>query len=127
MVFWGLVGYFVPESLHCSTQEIYLQTSICLSLYLLNHLAEFCQTCYITSSNGKGVQEQHYFPLCPSVPRPSICLSHCLLLNHWAEFNQTYYITSLHSKVVREQHFVSLHPSIPASFFHPSVHHAISS
>ena len=35
--------------------------SICPSCYLLlNHWAEFNQTCYITHS--KGVREQHYFP-----------------------------------------------------------------
>ena len=40
---------------------------------LLNPLAEFNQTCYITSPHGKGVGEQHYFSIyCLSV-RPSVC------------------------------------------------------
>ena len=54
-------------------QSIYLsirpskRPSVHLSRYLLlNHWAEFYQTCYITSSHGKGVQEQHYF-LCACV------------------------------------------------------------
>ena len=68
---------------------------ICLSNYLLlNRRAEFNQTCYITTSYGKGVREQHFF-LC--VRRASICPSR-LLLNHFAEFNQTCYITSPHGK-----------------------------
>ena len=46
-------------------------SSISLSRYLLlNHWAEFNQTCYITSPHGKGVREQHNFFLRPSV-RPS--------------------------------------------------------
>ena len=75
---------------------------------LLNHWAEFNQTCYITSPHGKGVREQHCF-LC--VRSPSICPSRYLLLNHWAEFNQTCYITSPHGKNVREQHYFSVRPS----------------
>ena len=83
--------------------------SICLSHYLLlNHWAEFSQTCYITSPHGKGVREQHFFPC---VHRPFICLSHYLLLNHWADFNQTCYITSPHGKGVQEQHYFSICPS----------------
>ena len=63
---------------------------------LLNHRAEFNQTCYMTSPHGKGVQEQHYVSsIRPSVQRPSICLSCYLFLNHWMEFNQTCYMTSL--------------------------------
>ena len=34
---------------------------------LQKHWAEFNQTCYITSPNGKGVQEQHYFSVRPVV------------------------------------------------------------
>ena len=46
--------------------------SICLSCcLLLNHWAEFNQTCYITSPHGKDVREQHYF----FVPLSSIDLS----------------------------------------------------
>ena len=38
-----------------------VRLSVCLSCYLLlNHRAEFYQTCYITSPHGKDVQEQHY-------------------------------------------------------------------
>ena len=68
--------------------------------------------------HGKGVREQHFFPVRPSsvhlsvhlifcvsfrpcVPRPSICLSHYLFLNHWAEFYKTCYIISPHGKGVR--------------------------
>ena len=44
---------------------------------LLNHWAEFYQTCYTTSPNGKGVQEQHYFSVrssvYASVVRPFVC------------------------------------------------------
>ena len=32
---------------------------------ILNYWVEFYQTCYITSPHGKGVQEQHYFCMCP--------------------------------------------------------------
>ena len=42
--------------------------SVCLSRYLLqNHLAEFYQICYISSTYSKGVREQYYFSMCPSV------------------------------------------------------------
>ena len=45
-----------------------VRRSICLSRYLLlNCKAEFNQTCFITSPHGKGVREQHYFSVCPSV------------------------------------------------------------
>ena len=63
--------------------------SVCPSHYLLNHWVEFYQSCYITSSHGKGVQEQHYFSVCWS----SIHFSYTyLLLNHRAEVNHTCYI-----------------------------------
>ena len=57
-----------------------LPPSICLSSYLLNHWAEFNQTCYITSP-------PILFFLCIFlfVCHPPICLS-CYLLNHKAEF-----------------------------------------
>ena len=70
--------------------------SVCPSRYLLlNHWLEFYQTCYITSSYSKGVQEQNYFSVRASVRRLFIWLSHYLLLNLKAEFNQTCYITPL--------------------------------
>ena len=59
-----------------------LRPSVRPSRYLLlNHLAEFYQTFYITSPYYmyKGVREQHYFQ---SV-RAAICPSRYLLLNHW--------------------------------------------
>ena len=93
---------------------------MCPSRYLLlNHWAEFNQTCYITSPNGKGCDSNIIFPCV----RPSICPSRYLLLNHWAEFNQTCYITSHHSKGVRELHYFSVRPSGVC----PSVRHTISS
>ena len=65
---------------------------------LLNHWAEFNQTCYIISPHSKGVREQHYFPVCLSGVSPS-----CYFLqNHWTEFNQTCDITTPHSKGVGE-------------------------
>ena len=73
--------------------------SVCpLRCLLLNHWAEFNQTCYITFPHGKNVQEQHYFSICPS----GICSSR-YLLNHWVEFNQTCYIISPHGEGVGEQ------------------------
>ena len=49
---------------------------LCVSHYLLlNHWAEFNQTCYITSPHGKNVLEQHYFSLCPSVLPSSVHMS----------------------------------------------------
>ena len=93
-------------------QPIHL--SVCLSHYLLlNHWAEFYQTCYITSPHGKGF---HFLCLCMSMPRrPAICPSCFLLLNHWAEFNQTCYISSPHGKGVWDQHYFSVPPSFCAS------------
>ena len=79
----------------------------------LNHCAEFNQSCYIIFPHGKGVREQRYFSV-----RPSICPSRYLLLNHWAEFNQTCYITFPHDKGVREQYYFSLRPSICSSRYH---------
>ena len=38
-----------------------VRPSIWPSCYLLNHRAEFNQTCYITSPHRYGVREQHYF------------------------------------------------------------------
>ena len=66
-------------------------SSIHLSVTLLpTPWTEFNQTCYITFPRGKGVPEQHYFSI-----RPSICPSGYLLLNHWFEFHQTCYISFL--------------------------------
>ena len=50
--------------------------SICLSHYLLlNHCAEFNETCYITSPPGKVVWKQRYFAMCPLSVHLSIMLS----------------------------------------------------
>ena len=50
--------------------------SVCRWRYLLLNLwVEFYQTCYITSPHGKGVQEQHYFSVCPSSIHLSVRLS----------------------------------------------------
>ena len=87
--------------------------SACLSRYLLlNHWAEFYQTCYITSPHGKGVREQHYFSVRLSV-HLSVHLSVKLSppYNHWVEFNQTCDITSSQGKGVWEQRFFSVRPS----------------
>ena len=86
--------------------------SICQSRYLLlNHWAALYQTCYITSSHGKGVRDQQYFFLCRQfVVSPFI--RHSLFLNQGAEFNQTCYVTFPHSKDVQEQHYFSMHPSV---------------
>ena len=83
--------------------------SICSSRYLLlNQLAEFNQTCYITFPHSKDVREQHYYSVRPSVWRLSICPSCYFLLNHWAELNQTCYMTSPRGKGVGEE----VHPSV---------------
>ena len=85
-----------------------MNASICPSSYILqNHWAEFKQICYMTSPHGKGVWEQQYFSVHPSVWHRSICPSH-YLLNHWAKFNQTCYMTSPHSKDVCEQYYFSI-------------------
>ena len=93
---------------------------------LLNHWEEFIQICYITSSHGKSVWEQHYF-LCvfihPCVFHLYICPSRYLLQNHWVKFNQTcyMYITSPHGKGVQEQcyfHVCIQHLSICPSHYH---------
>ena len=94
--------------------------SICPSRYLLlNHWAEFNQTCYITSPRGKGVQEQLYF----SVHLP-ICPSRYLLLNHWPKFNQTCYITFPHGWDCESN---IIFQCVCASVICPPVCHAISS
>ena len=74
--------------------EDIVNASICpcvrLSHYLLlNHWAEFYQTCYITFPYGRGVQEQHSCVRLSSV-HLSVTLSP---LNHWAEFSQICCIT----------------------------------
>ena len=101
----------------CASNVIFLcvrpcvrRPSIFLSHYLLNTGRNSTKICYIISSHGKGVREQHYFSVRSSV-RPSICLSRYLLLNHWVEFNQTWHITSFHSNEAREQHYFSMRPS----------------
>ena len=53
-----------------------VRPSVCPSRYLLlNHWVEFYQTCCFTSPNGKGVREQHYFSVHPSVCLSSVHLS----------------------------------------------------
>ena len=51
----------------CESNIIFLFVHLpsnCLSHYLLlNHWAEFNQSCLITSPHDKGVREQHYFSL----------------------------------------------------------------
>ena len=128
------LGGIQPNLLHhfpsCKVREQHYFSicppSICPSRYLLlNHRAEFNQTCYITSPHGKVVQEQHYFSVFPSVLPLSVDLSIILylLLNRWVEFNQTCYITSPYGKGVQEQHCFF----VPPSSIHPSVCHTISS
>ena len=76
---------------------------------LLNHWAEFSQTCYITFPHGKGVQEQHYF----SVHLLSVHLS--IMLSPpkpQGRIQPTCYITSPHSKGVKEQHYFLVCPSV---------------
>ena len=98
---------------------------------LLNHWAEFYQTCYITLPHGTGVCEQNNFPCARPSARPCVHLSvrHALILNHWAKINQTCYITSPHGKGVREQHyfFSCARPSVRTSVVSLSVRTAISS
>ena len=124
--FFKAMGILLTPPSICPS-SVRLSLPVKLSLFL-NHLAEFYQTCYITSPHGKGVREQVIF-LCvrPCVRRPSICLSHYLLLHHWAEFNQTCYFTSPHGMVVRHQPYFSVHLPARASVARPCVRHAISS
>ena len=50
--------------------------SICPSRNLLvNHWAEFNQTCYIIFPNGKDMREQYHFPVRPSSVHLSVTLS----------------------------------------------------
>ena len=67
MGYWECLSLSVrPTDRPCVRLAIH--PSICPSHYLLINLwAEFCQTCYITFPHGKGVQEQHYFFVHPSV------------------------------------------------------------
>ena len=103
--------------MHPSVDLCIQRPSICSSCYLLlNHWAEFNETCHMTSPHGMGVREQHYFSVCPSMCPGCMtsCLSHSLLLNQWAK-NQACYMTSPHGKSVREQHYFSMSPSVRAS------------
>ena len=98
---WGYYEHFHP--------------SVCRWCYLLlNHWAEYNQTCYITSTHGKGVQ--YYFSVRLSV-RPLQRPSSYLLLNHWGEFNQI----SRHGKAVWEQHYFSAHASVHPASVHLSI------
>ena len=87
-------------------------THVSATLY---HWAEFNQTCYITSPHGKGVREQHYFSV-----HPSICPSRYLLVNYWA----TKLATSLPLMVIVCESNINI---FQASAIRPSVRHAISS
>ena len=83
---WGDV-VFTPCACRegCARATLFFHACVCacirhLSIYpscyfLLNHWAEFNQTCYITSPYGKGVPEQHYFSVRPSSVHLSIALS----------------------------------------------------
>ena len=62
----------------------------------------------MTSPHGKGVQEQHYFP----IQHPSICLSLYLLLNHCEKLTQTFYMSFLGGKGVPEQQYFSDYPFV---------------
>ena len=106
-----------PPSVHPSVHP-----SVCPSCYLvINHWAEFYQTCYITFPHRPA--RATLFSSHPSVHPSSVYLSVIyLLINHWAEFKQTCYITSPHGKVV--QHYFSMRASVRASVVCLSVHHA---
>ena len=60
-------GYFVrKETQKYTSVKTSVRPFFCPSRYLLlNHLAEFNQTCYITYPRGKDVREQHYFSVRP--------------------------------------------------------------
>ena len=47
--------------------SVYLSVTSISVTHLLNHWAEFYQTCFITSPHGKGMREQHYFIHAPVV------------------------------------------------------------
>ena len=105
----------------CESKIIFL--SVCLFVHSLQCLsvrhiiwiwADFNQTCCMTFSHCKGVQEQHFPVRCQSVRCPYICPSRYFLLNHWAEFNQTYNKPFIHDKSVRERVHPSVYPSIRA-------------
>ena len=108
---------------------------------LLNHWAEFCQTCYITSPHIKRVQKKHYFFLCvrPSVRPSSIHLSVILfppkpldgiqqnLLYHftsWLGCARATFFSVRPSYIhlfVMLSHYFFMCPSIHTSVVHPSV------
>ena len=84
-----------------------IRPSICPSCYLLlNPLAEFNRTCYISSPHCKGVREQHYFFVHPLSIH--LCITLSSPITGW---NSTKLTTSLspHWKEVWEQHQFSLH------------------
>ena len=109
------LGGILPNLLHHFPFLILMVSTVNRMSLLLNHWAEFNQTCYITSP----VCESNIISRC--VHRPSICPSRYPLLNHWAEFNQTCYITSPNDKGMREQHsfpfvrLASVHLSVTLS------------
>ena len=103
----------------CESNIIFLcvrRTSICPSRYLLlNHWAEFNQTCYITFPHGKGVREQHYFSVRPSNVHLSVALSPPKPLGG-IQPNLLHHFPS-HGKGMREQHYFSVRPSICPSCY----------
>ena len=55
------------SQIHVAMEILWTPPSVRPSCYLLlNHWLEFNQTCYVTTSHGKGVWEQHYFSVRPS-------------------------------------------------------------
>ena len=94
----------VQEQLYFSVHLVSFSPSVSNAILLT--WAEFSQTCYVNSLCGKGVQEQHYFSLCPS---------NILLLKHWVEFNQICYMTSMCGKGMQVQHYFSVPPSVMLS------------
>ena len=100
----NLLHHF-PSWLECARATLFFRAPVRLCVWhpyicpsgalLLNHLAEFNQTFYMTSPYGKFVREQHYFSVRLSMRLVSVHLSiTLLLLNHLAEFNQTCYKTT---------------------------------
>ena len=91
-LFWKVMGILWTAPSVCLTDH----PSVCPLCYLLllNHWAEFHETCYITSPHGKGVQE-NIILLCVHlcIYRLSTRLSYYLFLNHWVEFHRNCYIT----------------------------------
>ena len=109
----GVKSFFHPFVLVHSLQCLSVRHTIWI---LLNHWAEFNQTCYMNFPHCKGVQEQYFSVQRSSVWCPYICPSHYFLPKQWAEFNQTcnYWISLPFMVRVCESE------SIHLSFVHPS-------